>query len=383
MDNLFREVYIWLKLILSMAERVSRKHNTSTKNRFSCLLCSRPLDEYADADGRAKELDGVALYLCDACAANQQRQVDIEGIGEYKVLHKLGKGGMSTVYAAWHNPTHRFVALKRIIPRLIGDGKVRELFQHEADLLQDLVHPHIIWLLDYETTDEELYFFYEYMPGGNVYTYTHRSDVSLSEICELFIQILDALNYLHEKNIVHKDIKPANIFVKDKRYGKLGDFTLARKIDEDNPVLTDARRSLIFLTPEEIADRSCVDPSADIYDVGVSMYYVLARRFPFHISRSEDALRNFLKEKKPENPFAALFEGGEELSDAFFQPMRKTILEDERIPIRHYRKDLPTTLAFIIDKSISREKEERYQSAQDMKNALLDYLSNETSSELR
>lgn len=362
-----------------MVEDPFRRQDTLSQDEDSCFICSASQADYANADGRANELAHVALYLCESCAAQQQRAVDIDDIGDYRILQKVGKGGMSTVYMGWHRTVHRLIAVKRIVLDLLGDERARELFELEANLMKELVHPHIIRLLDHESDERELLFFYEYMPGADIFTYARRSNVRLLEVCEIFLQILEGLDFIHRQNIVHRDIKPTNILVKDKAWGKLSDFTLAQKVNENYHVQFEARRSLVFLTPEEVLDPSYADPHSDVYALGVAMYQVVTQKFPFYISSSENVIKEFLKKRKPSNPISALQLHRNELSDLFFQPMRKTILEDDRIPINHYRKDIPYRLACIIDKSVSRKAEERYQSAQDMKDSLAECLNEEAS----
>ncbi|MBU7024564.1 MAG: protein kinase, partial [Theionarchaea archaeon] len=179
--------------------------------------------------------------------------------------------------------------------------------------------------------------------------------------------------------IVHRDVKPTNILVKSRGLGKLSDFTLARKMNGKSHIQFEARRSVVFLTPEEILDPSYVDPQSDVYSLGVALYKVIAQKLPFYLSSSEDVIKEFLKKEKPKDPISALQLHRNELSDLFFRPMRKTILEDDRIPITHCREDIPPRLACIIDKSVSRKAEERYQSAQDMRDSLAECLNEEAS----
>jgi serine/threonine protein kinase len=363
----------------SMVEDPFRRRDTLSQDEDSCFICGASQADYANADGRADELAHVALYLCESCAAQQRRAVDIDTIGDYRILQKVGKGGMSTVYMGWHKTVHRLIAVKRIVLDLLGNERAGELFELEAHLMKELIHPHIVRLIDHESDERELLFFYEYMPGADIFTYARRSDMRLLEVCEIFLQILEGLDFIHRKSIVHRDVKPTNILVKRKGLGKLSDFTLAQKMNGKPPIQCEARRSMVFLTPEEILDPCYADPHSDVYSLGVTMYQVITQKFPFYISSSEDVIKEFLKKKKPEDPISALQLHRSELSDPFFQPMRKTILEDDRIPINHCREDIPYRVACIIDKSVSRKAEERYESAQDMRDSLAECLTEEAS----
>ena len=123
-----------------------------------CYSCSQEVAAHAYADGRAEELADIVLYLCGTCAAQQQKKVDINHIGEYRILEILGWGGMSVVYKAWHEPTCRVVALKRIVPEVAAYKRAQEVFQHEIDVMQDLIHPCIIHLIDHKIAEHQFYF---------------------------------------------------------------------------------------------------------------------------------------------------------------------------------------------------------------------------------
>ncbi|KYK35160.1 MAG: serine/threonine protein kinase [Theionarchaea archaeon] len=339
-----------------------------------CYSCSQEVAAHAYADGRAEELADIVLYLCGTCAAQQQKKVDINHIGEYRILEILGRGGMSVVYKAWHEPTCRVVALKRIVPEVAAYKRAQEVFQHEIDVMQDLIHPCIIHLIDHKIAEHQFYFVYEYMSKGDLHSYAHRSNVSTTDICRIFCQILEGLDYVHKKGYVHRDVKLKNMLITEGGKGKLSDFTLAQKLHEPGMAGSDVKRAIFFLAPEEIRDPKYVNPSADVYAVGVSMYYILSGRSPFHVSKSKKTIENFLKGKKFETPSEMVSKYGKELESAFFDPIRESILEDDRIPIQHYRKDLPSELACIVDKSVMRNERERFKSAQELRDALMTYL---------
>jgi serine/threonine protein kinase len=336
---------------------------------FVCCRCSSSVTNRAHADGRAEELEDVALYLCDACAT-ELKEVDISKVDDYTILQRLGKGGMSVVYLAWHEPTCRVVALKKVLPHIANLKGATEFFLHEVKIMKSLVHSNIIYLMDYKASEKGFYFVFEYLPGGNLNTYIRCSCVP--EVCTIMCQILDALEYAHKKAICHRDIKPHNILLTADKRGKLSDFTLARSFEESEIRKDGIGRTIPFLAPEEIGT-AYVDPSADVYSVGMSLYYILAGTFPFYIPRKESVVKAFLEEKKPADPLAAIVMHKNELNSRYDKALKDSILGEYRIPIQQYRKELPDELAQIIDKAVKHDKD-RFTSAQEMKDALMKWL---------
>jgi serine/threonine-protein kinase len=303
------------------------------------------------------------------------KKVDLN-IGEYTVLHKIGKGGMSIVYKAWHGPTCRIVALKRMLPEIIIYEEAKKLFQREAFIMQNLIHPNIVQLFDYKMGEKECYFILEYLPGGDLYTYVQRNLTPLTEICNILCGVLDGIEYLHEKGLIHGDIKPYNMLMSHMGRGKLSDFNLARNFGEFNISNPDQiSKTPIFMAPEEVVNIKNVDPTVDIYCMGISMYYIFTDRFPLTIPKPNEMINTFLKEKKPEDPIAAILHHREKLKSQYTKTVREIILKEDRVPILNYRKDLPNELAQIIDKAIRKDKEDRFRSTREMKDTLKAFLS--------
>jgi serine/threonine protein kinase len=336
-----------------------------------CKRCSRRITEHVK-NGEAENAVDIE-YLCAQCA-EKMRNVDIK-IGEYTILEQVGKGGMSVVYRAWHEPTCRIVALKRIPPEIAVYKKIKSLFRREALIMQNLTHPHIVQLLDHKIAGEEFYFVFEYLPRGDLYTYIQKAAPSLTEICTILCQILDAVEYLHKKGFVHGDIKPYNILISRTGKGKLVDFNLARSFGEVKiPGLSQVNKTPVYMAPEEIAAAGNVGPAVDIYCMGVSMYHIFTDAFPLVIPSPDEITKAFLEEKKPADPLAVVLHHKKELVLRYTETLKEIILKGDRIPIRNYRKDLPTDLAQIIDKAVRRKEEDRFESAREMKSVLMAFL---------
>ncbi|KYK31977.1 MAG: serine/threonine protein kinase [Theionarchaea archaeon] len=343
---------------------------------FYCHRCSRTVTEHAHTDGRAEELADVVLYLCDTCAKNQQKEADIDHIGEYMILHTMGKGGMSVVYKAWHEPTYRIVALKRILPEITVYEEAKRFFQREALIMQNLIHPNIVRLIDHKIGGEEFYFVLEYLPGGDLYTYVKRNSTSLTEVCRILCDILDGIDYVHGKGLVHGDIKPYNILMSHTGTGKLSDFNLARNFGEleiSNP--DRMSKTPVFMAPEEIVNIKNVGPAVDIYCMGISMYNIFTNRFPLTIPELNEMIKAFVKEKNPKDPITTILHHKKELVSQHSEAVKQVILKGDRVPVLDYKKDLPPELAQIIDKAVRKNKEDRFKSAREMKDALIAFLS--------
>ena len=359
-------------------DSLANQYAGSLTKDFYCHRCSCKVTERANTDGRAAELADVALYLCDACAKKEQKKVDIEKISEYRILQKVGGGGMSAIYEAWHTSTYRLVALKKIFSTVAAREGAEGFFQREAHIIQNLIHPHIVRLIDYRIGGNQFYFVFEYLPGGDLYTFTRRKVVSITELCTIFCQVLDALHYMHMKGFVHRDIKPHNILLTQDRRGKLSDFTLTMNVNEVDMTQSDLGRTLLFMAPEEIVNHNYVSPQADVYSAGVSFYNALTNKFPFSSPKPEEIIRAFSKKKKSKDLVETILEYKGDLESEFRTAFENSILREDRIPVQYYRRDISPGLATIIDKSVMRNKEDRFKSAQEMRDVLLAYLNHKT-----
>lgn len=296
-----------------------RKIVSRPTREFYCRICQRNTTEYANADGLAEELADIALYLCDRCVQKEQKRVDIGRIGEYRILQELGRGGMGIVYKAWHEPTRRLVALKKILPESAVDERAKKLFQREMTIMEKLVHRNIVRLIDHGSRGNEFYFISEYLPGGNMFSYVsdaQRSHAPVSEVLRIFCQILEGLDYAHKKGFIHRDVKPHNMLLTEDGNGKLSDFGLSKNLNETGMTRTgEVAGTYLFMAPEQIIDYRNVKPSSDVYSVGVSLYYVLTGKHPYGLLGEERGIRRILKKEKPRGPIAM-------------------ILEKDRVPIR-------------------------------------------------
>lgn len=342
-----------------------KKVAPSLQKKYRCLNCERDVSNKANKDGRAEELSDVALYLCEDCDSKEQETVDIIRIKDYWVLKELGRGGMGVVYKVWHEPTGRLAALKKILPEASMDEKANKLFQREMAVISSLIHKNIVRLYDLGMVGREHYFVSEFMPYGDVdklVTMEYKGPLPVKLACEIICQALEGLDFAHRhpKVFVHRDIKPQNILLNKSKTGKvitkISDFGLAKSSAEaGNSGITKQGQTagtLLFMAPEQLLNYRFVKPPADVYSMGVTLYYLLTARYPFNFPTPLEQLMGMLiKPQKPRDPLLI-------------------ILEDPPIPIRERNPDIPEKLAKVVDKAIRKDKKERFQSAGEFKEAI-------------
>ena len=208
-------------------------------------------------------------------------------IGKYQLIEQLGQGGMGTVYRAKSDESklERDVALKVILPELSQNPEFISRFKDEAQTIADLSpHPHIVQLIDYEYTEEDgAYLVMAFMNGGTLRDWLKQEGtLNLYEIARIYKQICSALARAHKAEIIHRDIKPGNIFLDEDRNAYLGDFGIARH-SARTQVNLDVAGTYGYAPPEQIIDdeQEKLTITADIYSAGIVLYECLTGFHPF------------------------------------------------------------------------------------------------------
>ena len=320
-----------------------------------CLKCGRDVTKQANSNGRAAELKDVALYLCEDCALKER--VEKEKAGDYILLRQIGIGGMGIVYKGWHKPSGMVVAIKELLPDKLMDEKSLKVFHREISITHDLIHPNIVHFYDSFTRKRKPCLITEYLPRGNAEEMLLKQGepFTIEKACRIVLQILEGLSYAHERGIVHRDVKPQNILFDGNGKAKLSDMGLAKSFElAGQSGITapgEIGGTILYMAPEQILDFRFVKPPADVYSIGVCLYYFLTGKFPYEFPSSLDALLGMVGIKKVKHPFTI-------------------VLEDEPIPILERKPDIPKPLASIIDRCLRKRQEERFRDGGELKGAI-------------
>jgi serine/threonine protein kinase len=302
-------------------------------------------------------------------------------IGTYEICRQLGEGGMGTVYLVYHRPTARVLAVKQM--KGLKEKSLAQRFQREIALLKTIAHPHVIRCLDTGFDMKGIPFLVtEYVSGGDLEGEVARRGgrLPVQEAVAIIDGVLTGLEYLHGQSIIHRDIKPQNIllhkpFVTGARglpVPKLADFGLAKSYARAGGLpITEPFKALgtsMFMPPEQIRDAGTVREPADLYAVGVALYYLLTGHYTFDFPTPAD-MRNFLQQKpdlwrQPQEALRLL------MQIHCIQYPFNIILSEEPIPVQKRDPALPHQLAAVVDKAVQKDVQQRFQSAAAFRSAL-------------
>jgi beta-lactam-binding protein with PASTA domain/predicted Ser/Thr protein kinase len=201
--------------------------------------------------------------------------------GRYRILRKIGSGGMADVYCAEDTQLGRQVALKLLYPRFAEDEQFVERFRREASSAAGLQHPNVVQVFDRGEWDGTYYIAMEFLPGRNLkQVVREHGPLDPALAADLVIQILKAARFAHRRGIVHRDIKPHNVIVDDEGRAKVTDFGIARAGASDMTETGSIMGTAQYLSPEQ-AQGLPVDARSDLYSIGVVLYELLTGRPPF------------------------------------------------------------------------------------------------------
>jgi serine/threonine protein kinase len=213
----------------------------------------------------------------------------------YELIRMLGEGGMAQVYLARDVRLGREVAVKVLDARLAERGTFRERFQREARLAAALDHPNIVPLFDYGEKNDVFFLVMPFLSGGSLQEQLARTPLSMTDIMRYGTQITDALEYAHERNVIHRDVKPANMLIHADGRLMLGDFGLAKIFDgatRANRVGRPDAGTPEYMAPEQVQGRT--DARSDLYGLGVVLYLLATGRLPFYGSTSQAVMDGHL-----------------------------------------------------------------------------------------
>jgi eukaryotic-like serine/threonine-protein kinase len=201
--------------------------------------------------------------------------------GRYRVLHRLGSGGMAEVYCAQDLQLGRKVALKILYRRFAEDGEFVERFRREASSAAGLQHQHVVAVYDRGEYDGTYYIAMEYLEGRSLKTIVQQeAPLELDRAIDLITQVLRAARFAHRRGIIHRDLKPHNVIVDDNGRAKVTDFGIARAGASDMTQTGSIMGTAQYLSPEQ-AQGHAVSAASDIYSIGIMLYELLTGRVPF------------------------------------------------------------------------------------------------------
>ena len=203
-------------------------------------------------------------------------------LGQYGILSVLGQGGMSTVYRARQLSIHRDVAIKVIEARVSQDDDFLKRFEQEAQLIATLSHTHIVKVFDYGRQDTKIYLVMELLSGGTLNDMLQKGPLPPDRVFRIVDQATSALDYAHQKGVVHRDLKPQNLLFDEAGNVLLSDFGLAMLVNQTS-AMTQTGLTLgtpAYMSPEQWTHNS-VDSRADIYAFGVTLYQMITGKLPF------------------------------------------------------------------------------------------------------
>lgn len=265
--------------------------------------------------------------------------------GRYEILEEIGKGGMAYVYKARCILLNRIVAVKVLRDDLDGGDEFLKRFNTEAQAAASLTHSNIVSIFDVGVDNGKHYIVMEYVNGITLKEYiAQKGRLDYKEALDIAYQICDALGAAHDKNIVHRDIKPHNILVTEDRNIKVADFGIARSgTGKTLSTGDDILGSVHYISPEQAKGES-VDNRSDLYSLGIAMYEMISGKLPFDAD-TPVAVAMLQIEAKPE------------------------LISIEDI-------NIPPAVHQIIFKAISKEPSMRYQNALELKNDILSVIEN-------
>jgi serine/threonine protein kinase/tetratricopeptide (TPR) repeat protein len=336
---------------------------------------------------QAEETDSLTTQP-DA-GSDRQAMIGLRA-GPYRIEREIGRGGMGTVYEAWRADgefRHR-VAIKLVNAGLDNNFVVKR-FRNERQILAALDHKNIGRLLGGGTTEAgDPYFVMEYIEGEPLYKYVETHHLNIADRLRLFLEVCDAVQYAHEKLVIHRDIKPTNIMVSSSGAPKLLDFGIAKLLNpqlvsDTTPQTTLGVRlmTIEYASPEQVQAQP-VTFQSDVYSLGVILFELLTSHSPYRFRNllPHEVARAII-EDEPELPSIAVTRPGSTIPLAYIDREAVTLSDDDNTRpqlVAKLREQLTGDLDNIILKALRKQPAQRYESVAAFRDDLLRHLNGST-----
>ncbi|MCS5650500.1 MAG: Ig-like domain-containing protein, partial [Dehalococcoidia bacterium] len=264
--------------------------------------------------------------------------MDLKEIGGYQVIEMVGEGGQGSVYRAQDASTGQIVAIK-VLSRSASDGEFLDRFQREASIMATLRHPNVVEVYDHGEENGQHYIVTEFVTENLERILERGGTLPLQRAITVVQQIASALQISHNAGITHRDIKPANVLLNDAGDVKLTDFGIASAEQLDS--MTSENTTVgtpLYMSPEQIQGSDAIDGRSDLYSLGCLLYEVLTGATPF-----------------PGKSTFEIFNGH---------------INDAHVPIANHMDEFPEQLEDLLTKSLTKDRDQRYQTADEMINDL-------------
>jgi len=255
-------------------------------------------------------------------------------VSHYRIIDRIGAGGMGEVFLAEDTKLHRQVALKFLPVHLAANSDVRTRFQREAQAVARLNHPNIVTIHEVGDFVGRPYFVMEHIDGQSLHHFAHDERLPIDQVVDFGMQICQGLAEAHRAGIVHRDIKTTNIVVDKGGRARILDFGLAATAGDEKLTRTGSTLGTVaYMSPEQVSGRE-IDKRSDLFSFGVILYELIAGRTPFRRDNEGATLR--------------------------------AILQEAAEPLTRYKSDVPDRLQQIVGKLLEKDRTVRYQSAEDI-----------------
>jgi serine/threonine protein kinase len=307
-------------------------------------ICREHPEHAGEMRRRYEEL--VHLGIVEASAPNGPEPNAM--VGKYKLLERLGGGGMAVVYLARDCQSGRLVALKLIRQELLSLPSIRERFRRELEAAARVQHPNLCSVYEVGEQSGTPFLAMHYLGKTTLAKRLGSSEsFSQEQVCRWFVELAEALHVVHLEGFVHRDVKPSNVMFKDEDHPILVDFGLSHVIDERASHALTMSGALIgtpaYMAPEQVlGDTRQIQPTTDVYGLGVTLYECLTRKRAF---RAETLVAIYHK-----------------------------VLESDAPGVRSLDPEIPTDLALIVSTAMAKEPPERYSSTRALAEDLLRFL---------